>query len=306
MRRRVDPGVLLLLTPVLWGATFPGAKLALHHLPVASFMALTRALGFLSILAMVPFLRRAGGGLRGVAAGRILGPGVLLGALIFVAYTLQTEGLARTTATNAGFITGLYVVLTPVLGAVVFRHRVRPAAWVAVVASMAGLALLSIQQLSHVRLHQGDLLVLAGAVGWAAHITAVGHYSSRLPPLALSLAQMGFTAVFQLAAAAGTGLHLGQAASLHVWPLLVLTGALGSGVAYTVQIVGQRTLSPARAVVILAGEAIFSAAFAAVWIGERLSVHQWVGALIVLAAMAFSELAARRPAAALLEPASAE
>src|SRR5947207_4752980 len=118
-RRGVDPGVLLLLTPLMWGATFPAGKLALRRLPPLTFMAWTRWLGFLAILAMVPLLRRGGDGPKR-PAHQAIGPGVLLGALIFLAYVLQTEGLARTTATNAGFITCLYVVFTPILVALVF------------------------------------------------------------------------------------------------------------------------------------------------------------------------------------------
>jgi drug/metabolite transporter (DMT)-like permease len=235
----------------------------------------------------------------------VIGPGILLGALIFAGYVLQTEGLARTAATNAGFITGLYVVFTPILGAIVFRHRIPAPAWLAVAVSLAGLWLLSVRGLGGVHLHAGDLLVLGGAVAWAGHIVAVGHFSTRFRPWTLSLAQMGFTAAFQLLAAIPGGLHVREALALHVWPLLILTGVLGSGVAFTIQVVAQQTITASRAVVVLAGEALFAAAFSAVWIGERLAARQWVGAALVLFAMIYSELSARRPREALLEPASA-
>lgn len=305
MKRRPDPGLLLLLTPVLWGVTFPAAKLALEHLPPFAFMAWTRGLGFLSILAMVPLLRRSAPSEPRPRTGAVVGPGIVLGALIFVAYLLQTEGLARTTATNAGFITGLYVVFTPILAAAAFRHRVPAAAWIAVVVSVAGLALLSVRDLGAMRLHLGDLLVLGGAVAWAGHIVGVGRYSPRFPSWMLSLAQMGATAAIQLMAVAGIGLRVGEALSLPVWPLLVLTGVFGSGVAYTLQVMAQRSVSAPRAVVLLAGESLFAALFAAVWIGERLTATQWAGAGLVLASMTYSELAARRPAVERLEPASA-
>ena len=268
-------------------------------------MAWTRALGFLGILAMLPWLRR-GDPQPSRPLRSVIAPGVLLGALICGGYVLQTEGLARTTATNAGFITGLYVVFTPLIASVLFRQRVQGAAWPALIISLGGLALLSIQRLEDLRLHTGDMLVLAGAVVWAGHVTGVAHFSPRFPTWMLSIAQMGATAVFQLVLAAGTGLRPHQAAAFSVWPLLVLTGVVGSGVAYTVQIMGQRSLTATRAVVILAGEAIFAAAFSAAWIQERLAVHQWMGAILVLGAMAYSEVGARRPSAAHLEPASAE
>jgi drug/metabolite transporter (DMT)-like permease len=303
-RRTLDPGVLLLLTPILWGATFPAAKLALDHLPPLAFMAWTRGLGFLTILAMIPLLRRGDDQPR-VPIRAVIGPGILLGGLIFVAYLLQTEGLARTTATNAGFITGLYVVFTPILASAVFRYRVPAAAWIAVAISVVGLGLLSVRDLGAVRLYLGDLLVLAGAVAWAGHIVGVGLYSPRFPAWMLSLAQMAATAALQLVAVAGVGLHVREATSQSVWPLLILTGVFGSGVAYTLQVMAQQSVSAARAVVLLAGESLFAALFAAVWIDERLTLHQWVGAALVLAAMAYSELAARRPAIQRLAPASA-
>jgi drug/metabolite transporter (DMT)-like permease len=310
MRRRVDSSLLLLLaTPLLWGATFPGTKLALRRLPPLTFMAWSRTLGFVSILVMVPLLRRSESNGNTTAERRAMrkaiGPGLFLGALIFVAYFLQTEGLARTTATNAGFITGLYVVFTPILAALLFRQRVPGAAWAAVGISVVGLALLSIQNLGAIRLHAGDLLVLAGSAAWAGHVVGVGHFSPRFPAWVLSLAQMGVTAAFQLVAVAATGLRAGTATSTEVWPLLILTGVLGSGVAYTLQIMAQQSVTATRAVVLLAGEALFAALFSAIWIGERLAVHQWAGAALVLASMAFSELAARRPPAERLEPASA-
>ena len=303
---RIDAGVLLLLTPVMWGATFPGAKLALRYLPPFAFMAWTRILGALSILVLIPLIRRTAGGGEGRTGRdrRVIVPGLVLGALIFVAYFLQTEGLARTTATNAGFITGLYVVFTPLLASVAFGHRVPRAAWLAVTISVAGLMLLSVRDFGQFRVHAGDLLVLAGAVVWAGHVVGVGHFAPRYSVWKLSLAQMATTAGFHIVAAIPGGLRLHAAASVRVWPLLLLTGAVGSGIAYTLQIMGQRGMTATRAVVILAGEALFAAGFSALWIGERLQVHQWGGAVLVLAAMAYSEVAARR-SSHLLEPASA-
>ena len=298
MRRRVDPWTLLLLTPVLWGATFPATKLALEDLPPFAFMAWSRTLGFLAILAAVPLLRRTRRPENGRSGWSVVGAGCVLGGCVFVAYVLQTEGIARTSATNAGFITGLYVVFTPILVSLFLRRRVPRAVWLAVLLSVVGLALLSVRELEDVRLHLGDALVLAGAVAWAAQVTAVDHFSPHYPAWLLSLSQMGATAAFQLVAVVPVGLRPATAASLDVWPLLLVTGVLGSGLAYTLQIIGQQSLNATRAVVVLASEAIFAAIFAAIWIGERLKPHQWLGAVVVLVAIVWSEMAARRPAPA--------
>lgn len=182
MRRvglRADLGLLLIVTPILWGATFPAAKKGLETLPILPFTAWTRLLGFLSILAVMPFFARSE--LTRTTIRRVAGPGVLLGALIFVAYMLQTAGLQRTTATNAGFITGLYVVFTPILGLVLFRRVPGWPARVAVALSIVGLGFLSITSLDEIRPRFGDLLVLASAVCWAGHLIAIGHYAQRHP-----------------------------------------------------------------------------------------------------------------------------
>ena len=283
-------GVILLLTPILWGATFPAAKIGLERIGVFPFMFWTRLLGFVTILVAVPLVGR--GQVSREAIRGVAGPGVLLGALIFVAYVLQTEGLARTTATNAGFITGLYVVFTPLLGLALFRRGVRGAAWGAALISVLGMALLSVPALDDLRPRSGDLLVLASAVGWAGHAVGVGYFAGRHPSIVLSLAQMAATAAFHLAALAFTEARVPDTG--EVWLMLLITGVLGSGLAYTLQVVAQRTITATRAVVILAGESVAAAAISYVWLDERLLAHQWAGAVLVLAAMAVSELSARR------------
>ena len=275
---------------MLWGATFPAAKLGIDRIGVLPFMAWTRTLGFLTILVVLLFLAR--GEITRAGVRRVLGPGLLLGSLIFVAYILQTYGLARTSATNAGFITGLYVVFTPILGLVIFRRRVPAGAWVAVGVSVVGMAMLSVPSLGDLRPRPGDLLVLASAVAWAGHVVGIGYFAGRHPTLLLSAAQMGATAGLHLLLAAPGGLR--PAGTLEVWHLLLITGVLGSGVAYTLQVFVQEAISVTRAVIILAGESVSAAAFSAVWLGERLAEHQWIGAGLVLAAMAVSELGARK------------
>src|SRR2546422_434780 len=142
---------------------------------------------------------------------------------------------------------GLHVVFTPILGLLAFAHLPPRSAWAAIAVSFAGLTLLSVTNMGSIRFHSGDLLVVAGSVAWAGHITAVGYYSPRFPPWMLSLAQMAAASLLHLVVAAPGGMRLSTALSLDVWPLLILTGVLGSGVAFTIQILAQRTLTPVRA-----------------------------------------------------------
>jgi drug/metabolite transporter (DMT)-like permease len=283
-------GVILLLTPILWGATFPAAKVGLQAIGIFPFMFWTRLLGFLTILAAILIIAR--GRISREALRRVAGPGALLGSLIFVAYILQTEGLARTKATNAGFITGLYVVFTPILGLILFRRRTAASTWLAVAVSVLGMVLLSVPGLRDLTPRSGDLLVLASALAWAGHVIGVGFFVRRHDSLLLSLAQMGVTAVLHLLVVVPIGFRSPDGG--EVWLILLITGVLGSGVAYTLQLLAQETITATRAVVILAGESVSAALISYVWLGDRLAPHQWVGALLVLAAMALSELTARR------------
>lgn len=289
-RTRVDVGWLLFLTPVLWGATFPAAKVGLEGIGVLPFTFWTRALGFVTIAVVLPLLARGQVTMRAVR--RVAIPGLFLGSLIFGAYLLQTFGLARTTATNAGFITGLYVVFVPLLGFAVFRRPVGAGMWLVVGISAAGLLLLSVPGLDDIQLRFGDVLVLASALAWAGHVVAIAHYVQRHSTLLLSAAQMLFTALLHLVVGLPGGLD--PAGALELWPMLVVTGVLGTGVAYTLQIVAQKQMTATRAVVILAGESVASAVFSFAFLGERLEIHQWVGAAMMLVAMALSELRARR------------
>jgi drug/metabolite transporter (DMT)-like permease len=155
--------------------------------------------------------------------------------------------------------------------------------------------------LRELRPQRGDLLVFAGAVAWAAHIAFLGRFAERHSAMLLSLIQMGAAAALHLVACAGVGLQPDRA--LDVWPLLLLTGVLGSGVAFSIQAVAQARVSPARAAIILAGESLVSALSAAIWLGERMDLQRWIGAVLILVAMLVSELGARRPPLERIDPA---
>jgi drug/metabolite transporter (DMT)-like permease len=175
---------------------------------------------------------------------------------------------------------------------VLFSEAAGRTVWIAVALSVAGLGLLSTASLGAFKPHGGDLLVLGGAVAWAGHVVALGRFAPRHPTIPLAVAQMAAATAFHSLAALPGGVNVRGAASIV--PLLVVTGVLGTGVAYTVQIVAQRELSPARTAVIISGESLVAALLSIVWIGERLALHQWAGAALILGAMVMSETGARR------------
>jgi drug/metabolite transporter (DMT)-like permease len=198
---------------------------------------------------------------------------------------LQTVGINNTSATNAGFITVLYVVLAPAGAALIGRHTPDRIDVLCLGLALGGLALLSIRGGS---LRAGDLIVLASAAAFACHIVAVDVLVDRFPAGPLALAQMAASAILTAAIAIPAGTQAAEVAS--IWWIFVLTGVLGSGIAFSVQVMAQQSLSPVRASILLGSEALVAALVSALWIHERLSARAWTGAFAVLAAIAISEL----------------
>ena len=278
-------GLLLLLTPVIWGATFPAAKVALRDVSPWTFVAWSRGLGLLAIVVVLTIWRPPR-----VAWTRGLVPaGALLGGLMTAGYLLQTVGINHTSSTNAAFITVLYVVLAPAGASLIGRHSPDRVDVACLALALVGLGLLSIRGGS---LRAGDLLVLAGAAAFAGHIVAVDVLVDRYAAAPLALAQMAASAVLTAAIAVPAGPQAGEVASL--WWIFILTGVLGSGIAFSVQVMAQQWMSPVRASILLASEALVAAFVAAIWLDERLSARAWLGAAVVLAAIAISELHPRR------------
>ena len=272
---------------MIWGATFPAAKVALRHVSPWTFVAWSRVLGLVAIAAVLLVWRPP----REAWTHGLVPAGALLGGLMTAGYILQTVGINHTTATNAGFITILYVVLAPAGAALIGRHTPDRLDVLCLVLALLGLGLLSINGGS---LRAGDLVVLAGAAAFAAHIVAVDVLVDRHAAAPLALAQMAASAVLTAAVALPAGPQVGEVASL--WWIFVLTGVLGSGIAFSVQVMAQQSLSPVRASILLATEALVAALVSALWLDERLSARAWAGAIVVLVAIAISELHPRRRA----------
>jgi drug/metabolite transporter (DMT)-like permease len=271
---------LLLLGSALWGSTFPAAKEGMAVLGLLPFMAWSRITGFFVLLPLAAGIDRR-------EWKRGLAPGALLGLLLYFAYYLQSEGLVRTTATNAGFLTGLYVVGTPLLGAVMYRRLPDRRIGAAVALATAGLALLSLRAWSFAA---GDLLVLASVIFWSLQILAVGAFKER-DPVVLILVELGVAAALHTMTA---GFELRFDALPQTWGYLIVTGALGSGLAYFVQIIAQRRVTPSRTAIIYTGEPLFAALFSWLWLSETLDARGWVGAVLIVSAMLVAELRLQR------------
>jgi drug/metabolite transporter (DMT)-like permease len=267
----------------VWGLTFTMVQDAIAILPTFAFLAY-RFAGATAIVA--PVFRRALAQLPrdGWRAG------ALMGVFLTAGYVFQTLGLERTTPSDAGFITGLFVVLTPVLGALVLRQRISGAAWVAAAVSAVGLYLLSGAG-GHLSL-RGNGLVFLGAVSFAAHILATGRAAGRFDVGALLVIQLAVAAVACLALALANG-DVEAPHGATVWSALAVTAVFASALGFFVQTYAQQHAPPARTALILASEPAFAGLFGYLLAGDRLSAVAWLGAGLIMAAIVAVELLPR-------------
>ena len=275
------PIVALILVTAVWGVTFVQVKDAVAIYPLFAFLAV-RFLIAAAVLAAPASRRLRGLGAKGTADA------ALLGVLLAAGYALQTEGLARTTVSSAGFVTGMYVVLTPLIALALFRARIRAAAWIGTAVCVAGLALLSGV---HAGSRTGDLLVLAGAATYALQIVLMERYAPRHDPLALTLVEMTAACVALGAVAVARG-DLAVPHGWTVWGALLVTGVFASALAFLFQSWAQRRLDATRTALVFSLEPVFAGIFGFALAGDRLGLTGWLGCLVILGGIVVAEPAA--------------
>jgi drug/metabolite transporter (DMT)-like permease len=269
-----------------WGSTFFLIKDLLVRLPVADMLALRFGVGSLALVLL------AGRRLR--MSRSTLRSGLLLGLLYGVAQILQTAGLALTSASVSGFITGLYVVATPLLAALLLRTRVSGTTWAAASLATVGLGVLSLNGFA---IGPGELLTLLSALVYAGHILAMGRLSRPGEALPLSLVQMVVITVVCTGAALWPGsgeAGLQLPATSGDWLALLYLAVVAGALTMVLQTWAQARVEATRAAVVMAMEPVWAAAFAVTLGEDRLTLRMVAGGLAILAAMYLVELAPRR------------
>jgi drug/metabolite transporter (DMT)-like permease len=271
----------LILVTAVWGVTFVQVKDAVELYPLFAFLAVRFAIAT-AVLAPVAGRRLRSLDRRGAVAGGALG------LLLALGYALQTAGLERTTVSSTGFVTGLYVVFTPLLALALFGIRAGRAVWFGVAVSTAGLALLSGVGTAS---SAGEALVLGGAAAYALQIVLLERFAPRYDVIAFTLVEMaaafaGFTLV---------ALALGQVElprGWTVWGALLVTGVFASALAFLVQTWAQRRTSATRTALAFAMEPVFAALFGFALAGDRLGAAAWAGAGLIMLGIVLAEPAA--------------
>ncbi len=281
---------LLLLTSAIWGFAFVAQRVGMDYVGPFLFNGVRFALGGLVLLPLI--LKNGiqpsapdGNALRPHVKTLIFG-GALLGIAVFAAASLQQVGLVYTTAGNAGFITGLYVVIVPILGLFWGQHP-NAGTWIGALLAAVGLYFLSVTR--GLAISYGDLLELIGAFLWAVQILIVGWLSPKTDPIKLAFVEFLTCSILSIIAAFITETIILQGLVRAAIPILY-GGILSVGVAFTLQVVAQRKAHPAHAAIIFSLESVFAAFGGWFLLNETISLRGLAGCALMLSGMLLSQL----------------
>jgi drug/metabolite transporter (DMT)-like permease len=272
----------LLAMTACWGSTFFLIKDLLDRLPVLDFLAVRFAIASIALWLLAP--RALGRLSRGS-----LRHAVVLGLLYGVAQILQTAGLAHTPASVSGFITGMYVVCTPLFAAVLLHSRISAATWGAVALAMVGLGVLTLSGFS---VGYGEAITFVSALLYALHIVGLGAWSDARQAMGMTIVQLIVITVVCLVVTTPDGVELPSTA--RDWLSVIYMAVFAGALALAGQTWAQAHLAPTRTAIIMSMEPVFAAFFAVLLGGESATVRMLVGGLLVLTAMLIVELVPHR------------
>jgi len=281
---------LLLITAAIWGFAFVAQALGNAHMGPFTFNTLRFTLGVLALLPLLIWERKRNKSRPQFKIQKHLFPSLLTGLVLFAGASFQQIGLLGTTAGKAGFITGLYVVLVPLM-ALFWGRRTHPAHWLGALLAAAGLYLLSVKQ--GFTLSPYDLVVLGGAFVWAGHVHLIDRYAREVGALRLSILQFVICGLLSGGAALSFESFDPRGVIEGIWPI-IYGGFLSVGLAYTLQVVAQRRAEPAHAAIILSLEGAFAALGGWLVLNELLTLRDLAGCGLMFAGMLVSQILGKR------------
>lgn len=281
----MQANLILLLAAMVWGAGFAAQHAAMEGMGPLAFTAIRFFMGW---LVLQPIVRRRKPS--SATTPPPIKPVLILGLILFAGAMFQQYGLLFTTASKAGFLTGLYVVFVPLLG-LFLKHRLSRNTWMGTVLAAAGLYFLSITD--SFSFAPGDGLILIGAVIWAVHVLLLGNLAAKRDPVRLASQQ--FLVVAVLAAIAALLFEeLTPSTWFDVWPWVVYSGVFAVAVAFTLQAIGQAKASPAHCAILLSFEAVFAALAGILLLNESLSMREVGGGCLMFLGIVISQLGGKK------------
>jgi len=281
--------LLLLLTAVIWGFAFVAQRAGMEFIGPFTFNTARFTLGSLSLIPLLLINQRRKfekEKFLPLNDKKLLYGGLSAGTVLFLGATYQQGGLVYTDAGKAGFITGFYVILVPILGLFI-KQKTSLLTWLGAVVAIIGLFFLSVNETFDI--NTGDILVLVGAFFWAIQILVIGHYSTRVDPFQLAFSQFVVCAVFSFIAALISETIILQNILLAYLPILY-AGLFSVGIAFTIQVVAQREAHPANAAIIMSLEAVFAVIGGWMILNESIPMRGLFGCLLMLIGMILSQL----------------
>ena len=270
--------IALVVVTAVWGSTFIVVQNAVSQMPVMDFLGMR-----FTIAAIVLFLLRPNC-LRGMTRKGFV-RSIIIGFALCLGFITQTYGLQYTEAAISGFITGMFVVITPIISWLLLKRNIRPSMWLAVALATIGLGILSLKGWS---VGTGELLTLLCAIFFAIHIVSLGEWAGKYNIYGVAFIQISVVAVISMAAATPYGITLPPNTS--VWGAVILTAVFASAIGFLIQTWAQTLISPTRTAVTLTMEPVFAGLFAVLIGGNQLTLRIVIGAIFVLSAMLITSL----------------
>lgn len=286
-KQEIKSNILLLITAAIWGFAFVAQRVGMMYVGAFTFNGFRFALGSLSLVPLIIYSdKKSKESIKSndELSNPILG-GVIAGSVLFCAASLQQIGLIYTEAGKAGFITGLYIVIVPILG-LFLKQRVHISTWLGIVLAAFGLYFLSVNEGFYIS--KGDLYVTIGALFWAIHILVIDYFTKKVNPLKLSFIQFATCSVLSLITALIFEKISFADLRLIIIPLLY-GGILSSGVAYTLQAVAQKYARPSHAAIAMSTESVFASIGGFIILHENLGARAYLGCALMLAGMLLSQ-----------------
>ncbi len=277
---------LLMLTAIIWGFAFVAQRASMAHIGPFTFNAIRFGLGAISLIPVVTVIERQRKPTSQFSLSTALRSSSLAGLILFLGASFQQIGVVYTTAGKAGFITGLYVILVPLIG-LIWKQHTATGTWGGAVFAVIGLYLLSMTD--NLRLSLGDLLVLIGAFFWAAHVHIIDRLSRKIEPVTLACLQFIVCSLLSFIVALFTEEILWSGISGALGAILY-GGFMSVGIAYTLQVVAQRNAHPGHAAIIMSLEAVFALIGGLLLLQESLSLRGGIGCGMMLSGMIISQL----------------
>ena len=286
-KKRVRGEIFLRITAIIWGLSFISQKLGMNHLGPFTFIASRLLLG--SVVLVPVFLLLDRWLPEEYDNKHILPLGLLFGTVLFFAISTQQYGLQYTTAGKSAFITALYILFVPLIGRM-FKKPVGTLQWIGAIVGTIGLYLLSIQ--SGFYMQFGDLITVVSSLFWSIHILLIDHFAKRLDGVRLSAIQFFIAGVLNLIVALFVEDVWGSNYIASIWPIL-FSGVIVVGGAYTFQILGQRTVNPATASLIMSFEAVVAVIAGMLLLNETMTLRELIGCAIMFGAIILSQQGAK-------------